>query len=100
MVKTKLKYLYYDIYKVLTFEPKKILTISKESGVSWEATKNCLEVLSYIGYIEKVTPNIESLYKKKQFIDIDITFRELLLRDLKEISKDGRNKFKRKNIRS
>lgn len=81
-MKRETKIFWKDIQEALTFRYENISTISERSETTWEACKNCLETLEYLSYI-KCNNEKTKKYKSKQFIDLDSTFRELLLLGLK-----------------
>ncbi|NPA86600.1 MAG: hypothetical protein GXO00_01175 [Candidatus Diapherotrites archaeon] len=51
------------VFSVLSEEPKTILDVSREAGVSWEGAKRVLELLEELGFVVK-TPSGYRLVKK------------------------------------
>lgn len=65
MVKRELKEVWLLVVWKLTEIPQSINEISKKSGVSWESTKNCLEVLSFLQFIDIDLKNNKPKYMLK-----------------------------------
>ena len=70
MSRPEIKHFYKDVLNAVDYEYNSILKISQKAKTSWEATKNCLEVLEYINIIKKDdSENVK--YKKRHLIDIE-----------------------------
>jgi len=64
-MKGKLKKIWLKVVWELKENPQSINELSLKSGVSWEATKNCLETLSYLRFIDISLKNKQLKYMLK-----------------------------------